>query len=441
LGLAMLPVALIGAWFSPAFAFGVSLYAGIAFLVLPFLVAVPLQRNLIGHRRLSLVPRLPLYSGLVLLALAVAGAGFIPLAGQLLGIEQATLLLALHLFNVGSLYAGIMQYSLTSRFAPLLMSLMPFVIFLLVIPSIRSLQHTQLVVPFTYGLFCLSLAGWAWALWRLARRTHFHPLYRHCNGSEFSNLFTMRLADPTPTADSAAATLLLAFPASWPARLLTLGYFLLLGPLLFSVTILVLSRPGAGPNGPGFFGLLLFCSLLSLISFPASFAQLPPRLRLLWLRRAGSRRLAPGTVALHGTADLEHLSGDVRPRHHALRSYRDNRAPASPGLAVTGVHAGKRRAQRLFGAAAGFARRFQVGQGHDHVRGHAVARRCGRPGVCSARVLAADPGGDTGPGTDPVLSPPAVPWHAEGLGRAGSGGMNQELAQNTPHGSIARMAV
>lgn len=269
-------------------AFGVFIYGYVAALALPLLAAPVAFRQLIGSRRLALVPHLPLQSGIAWLILTMLAAVGPALGGLLYWPGSIHPQFVPRMFIVASLYAALLQWALCSRYLVFLLSVGPFVLFFLLLRV-----GPLLVAPSaTWATAGLCLAGWIGALQILRTRSDFRPLTKVPLGSTDYLWGTMgwQLLSPgfIGRMRSASGTLLLGYPDGISGRLWFQFVNIILSPLL-GVGLLYLVGFSNFQNPPNLFFFYLLFSMISAIAHSLANGELAARSRLLWLRHGGPR--------------------------------------------------------------------------------------------------------------------------------------------------------
>lgn len=291
LGLGLLPVAVIGWFFSPLFAFGVGIYLWICVLFLPYIIAPPMLRSLLGQRRLGLVPGFAFNCGLLLLLMVLALSAA-PLLAWLAGIPN-TSLLGLRVFIAASAYTGLLMLILPSRHAPALFATLPIMIFL----GLRLLAPRLLPLWFNPALllvlFAVAVAGWALWLLRLRGPHQLAPVQQQFSGSAVAGRDYQQALQLQPWLyrfhrPPAAPSLLLGHPAGWGGRALQIAHLVLMSPLLCTAMIWLMGNADDGAQAPLKLFFLFHLGMIAFVTF--SWGELPARARLLWLRLDGDRR-------------------------------------------------------------------------------------------------------------------------------------------------------
>lgn len=291
-GCIVLPLALLSWFASKYFAYGLVIYIYIASLVLPYLLLAPATSLLLGSRRLALIPGFAFTAGIASFLLTALLAGIMPLFTWMLGITGVSPLLGVTIFVTASLYTAIMHFCLSSRYAPLLASSIPVAIvigFFLIEERTGGLISRPASM---LSLFILCIFGWLLALRRLYVRNSFKGMYRVQN--------TGLSRDYDYTRDSisgdwlfagrnipAASSLLLAYPATVPGRLVNTLATMLISPVMCALFLTILSLDEE--PGLGFFSMLIIFNLFMSAFYPWAWGELLARGRLLWLRMAGDR--------------------------------------------------------------------------------------------------------------------------------------------------------
>lgn len=292
-GAALLVLALNALLLSPYTAFSIALLAFVFLLVLPYLSAPIALRQMISSRSLAIIPYFALKAGFALLMLTVLLAGFLPLIGWLLDLAFINLWFGLLLFIIASLYTLATQLILPSKHSVIIFSLLPIGIVTLLNLSGDSLATLARDGDVVATVAAVVWLGWAYCLWVLTRQQAFAPAAQPADTALTQN-HTLKSAGSFAGWDlegklSAVGSLLFAYPASLPLRLINLGSYVLFFPLL-SVGIMMLTTAGE----PGalvvshlqtFLLTSLFCGCISCYAF----GEIGARARLLWLRLPGQR--------------------------------------------------------------------------------------------------------------------------------------------------------
>jgi hypothetical protein len=270
-----------------------SLLAYMGLLVVPFLSAPRALRVIIGSRALALVPGLPLMTGTALLLLTLLTAAFLPLCGWLPGHPGTTFWFGPKIFIIASLYAGLMQVLLTSRYMMLGFSLVPFLV-LLVIGSFKDALLRLAASNSGISLLALlTLALWLCALWILARKRNFKPAHvgtetGYEQGVNMERIPAL-LGLKNDSSRSPAGSLLFAYPASLSLRLFNIANMVLISPLVSVLMLQLMNLVGASEMPISGMQMFLGMSLFTGCVGCWVYGETGARARLLWLRLAGDR--------------------------------------------------------------------------------------------------------------------------------------------------------
>ncbi len=292
-GALMLVLALNVLLLSPYAAFSISLLAFLGLLVVPYISSAPALRCLISSRNLCIIPHFSLKAGLALFLLTLLTAAFLPLAAWVVAQPDITFWLGPKIFIIASLYCALMQLVLPSQRSIGVFSFFPFVLMLVrkyFGLSLLALAANNTIVS---AATVLTLLGWAYGLWILAHQQTFKPAYKsgdtafsQHNALQGAGQFLgLTLSRHIP----AAASLLFAYPASLPVRVINVGAWIVMWPLVCTVMMSLLTPAVNGTPVfaalPIFLGMSFFMGCLCFISV----GELGARARLLWLRLPGGR--------------------------------------------------------------------------------------------------------------------------------------------------------
>ena len=268
--------------------FGAILFAGF-----PTLLGGPFYRQLIGNRRMALVPGLRYFATAALFLLALCGAALAAFAATQLEPRYDPWRVGQLAFALISLYLLVSQWLVARPATMIGFVLLPWIAFGLVF-SDRNVATESLLVPWAW----LSIAGlgWLWLAIAVSRHALAHRwLARRIPGtaavSETPGFWQSPDAwlDPSSFA-TAAGTLMRGRGDSWRNRLNGALVMVLLLPAAMSGLVLMLAILGEDTEDPRFGGIFLGTSFLVVCVLPkALFGEWPARLRLLWLRVAGDR--------------------------------------------------------------------------------------------------------------------------------------------------------
>lgn len=298
-GLLLAAVSLLAWPFSNRAAFGFAIYAWIASLVLPYMVAVPMQRNLIASRRLTFVPKLALASGLALLALALLLSFTLPAVMVLYDVPLPAEQFVPRLFIIASAYTAVLQLCLLSRFGAMLLTGLPLLLVVLGNHYSALLGALWASTGVMLVLLLASIAGWARALQLLATRATFRAPFQPgdplvLQGDAWQQQHARRWL-PQYGHSSPQETLLHGFHASLAGRLASMVQLLLVSPLVMALVMTLLDERRL--SAQHFWPLVLVVHLFMVASIPWSWGELAPRSRLLWLKLPGGRKALWRTVA------------------------------------------------------------------------------------------------------------------------------------------------
>ena len=295
LGLLLLVVALVSLALNFYFAaFALAVVAFLPLVGVPYLSAAPAMRKLISNRCLSMMPNFALRVGIVLLVLTITTAGFLPFIGWLFGMPGMTFAFALKLFIITSLYTGLTQLVLTSRYAFVGFNLAPFLILFLLNRFDETLWRLYNNDSVIVIMATIAIALWLFALWILAHKRTFKPAFASSSGESSLTrwMYDSRLLQrfELGTEASPAGSLLLSYPATISMRIIHTAYMLIASPLRFAGTWILFS-PKRAANGPELLALFLLSSLFTGCIYSWTYGEIGARARLIWLRIGGSRNL------------------------------------------------------------------------------------------------------------------------------------------------------
>lgn len=289
-GLVLVAVAIVGAFFSTNFAFGAAIYAYICIFALPLLMLPGPFRNLITNQRLGLVPGFRLRAGLALLLLTLLASGILQAITFILAVDALPPWTAFYFFTAASGYTCYMQWAITSRHTALLMPLGAWFIALFILYMKRLgwgvlEQHLELLVP---G-FLAALAGWSYALYVLATRDRFDNAFRFWQSGKEPLRRIWALHDRHPEASTPAGTLLLGMPDGTRQCLLVTVWWIIYIPLFVASILHTFNLLGAGDALPPFLWTFLTTSAFLGGCQTISSGEFAARTRLLWLRFGSDR--------------------------------------------------------------------------------------------------------------------------------------------------------
>jgi hypothetical protein len=304
LGLLLLALALSTSIYNPYLAFSLAVIAFMNLLGVPYLSAAPAMRKLISNRSLSIMPNFSFRVGLVLLTLTIVTAGFLPLLGWFFAMPGMSFSFALKLFIVISLYTGLMQLLLPSQHAVMGFSLAPFLILFLLNLFEETVWRLYNNDSFIMMLSFATLGLWFYALWILAHKRTFKPAFANSMAGFSQNNWIhdaqlLKRFDLGAKA-SPAGSVLLAYPATIPIRLLNISYLLVVSPLVSAILLKLIgfgqeaapASAGIEPvTAPDALDLFLLFSLFTGCISSWAYGEIGARARLIWLRIGGSRNL------------------------------------------------------------------------------------------------------------------------------------------------------
>jgi hypothetical protein len=293
-GLVFMVLALVALFLGKAVSFPLAMMAYLLMLGIPYLVFVFLTRSFISNRRLILVPGFGSAFGLALLLYTLAAAFSPALLFWLYSIPNSSPWMGFRIMIFASLYLWLIQYCLVSRFGLILSTTVPVVVFALI--NLYGAYFAMLIMPHDrlLLLFAGTMLGWFYALLQLSRRRDFrpariNPLQQH-NAQDYQVTGAALRAINLGGKAAPDASLLLAYAASWPNRLMNLAFTMLASPMMAAVMITLINRSNDrvpvmnGLNIYLLFGLVIACSL------SWTYGELAARARLLWLRSGRNRQ-------------------------------------------------------------------------------------------------------------------------------------------------------
>ncbi len=260
----------------------------------PILLAGIAFRQIVGNRRLAMLPRFRSFAVAALALLSVAGAGmtlvFVYAIPTPLSVDDP--------YALGLLaFAAISAYLLASQWLvvrPLGLVLFAFVPIVLLRLGFGGAPIFEAWHDNPWPVALLAVCGWVWLLNAVRMRADLRGLAAPAWGSEIGpksirgGLWRMPQIGPPATS---AGTLVLGAGDGWLSRIATELMSVLTLPVLLMLAFYVLRMPIGEPQGrglgPAFFLMLSFfgVSMSSLLAF----AEWPARMRYLWLRSAGDR--------------------------------------------------------------------------------------------------------------------------------------------------------
>jgi hypothetical protein len=276
---------------APLLALGIVFFAGF-----PILVGGLAFRQLIGNRRVAMVPDMRYFATGALFLLAVCGAALTGFAASSVVPGPSALHVSLLAFAAISLYLVVSQWVFSHRAGALAFILLPFIVLSLGIDNVPIVWEA-LLVPWAW----VALAGLAWLWLAIAVAATALPRKLLVTGSAGSAWggdaqgrgYSPSLGGPTGDArtGTSAGTLMRGRPDGWRDRWSGTLMIVLLLPVVMSAVFTLMGVPFRSPETRQFGGeFFLLASFFGTCVFPAMiFAEWPIRLRLLWLRVAGDR--------------------------------------------------------------------------------------------------------------------------------------------------------
>ncbi len=286
---------LLGFWtitFSEKLSFVVFMISSTFMFLVPFMNSCTSLRELISNHPLSLLPGFKPKAGIALLAMTILPSFWWSLNAWYFGNESFSIIAILRSFTAFSLFAGIMQLVLPSRYYLQIISILPVTLAIIAMQIRDPLYTLMLNVPFTWFLFILSLLGWVYGLRVLQQRQLFAPPFMPLDSIDYwsydGGLFQKKAIGESR---SASGTLLLGFPDGWKGILSRVSNYMVVTPLITVGFFLLI---GFGENaeihiGQSLFPLFLLISLSCSCAFISIFGEMAARCRLIWLRQGGSR--------------------------------------------------------------------------------------------------------------------------------------------------------
>lgn len=290
-GLALLPVIFISGLFNPRLAFGIAVWAYVMLLAVPFAIAPRVLRSLLTNRRLSLVPGFSQQALLVALLMTLLQAMFLPAFAIGYGVPGRHWMTAGELFAVNSLYLLVMYHAVTTRWAPVVLGIVPILTMATALFVLQGFGSRLLDAGHVLALAGATLLGWLVAWLHLRRQHSFKPEHASVAHLRSGNMQHGHLSQWMLAGGNALthpdATLLLGYPATLGVRLRFLSWQVLLGPAIGTFMLVLMTQLDFSRQWtfqPGIADIFLLSSL-----FPATFAAYSnldwvARLRLLWLR-------------------------------------------------------------------------------------------------------------------------------------------------------------
>lgn len=298
IGIALLGASILAALLGYATpAFGLSIYAFVTLLALPYLLAWYPFRVMLGSRRLALLPafRLQLWAALLLFTLLLAL--FLPLASMLFLPGSVPPRAALMLFLAATLYCFTLQWIVVSPYSALLFGLgIPVAIFFLIkaAPLLFLVFVRDANLP---PLLLAAVLGWGLALRLMLQRpgfaaphkTPWHPREYVWDGR--SDLLGILFGNYLGPVKSAEGTLLLGTPDGFSGRYFMTLNIVCLSPAMGALLVYLLNFDEPENNtSAALASVFLIFSLTTCLIGGFGGGENASRARLIWLRLGGDRK-------------------------------------------------------------------------------------------------------------------------------------------------------
>ena len=318
-GAALLTIATVAAMIGQKqFAFGMSIYAYIALLVIPYVLAWYPLRMMLASRRVAMLPAFRLRLGLTMLLCTLVLAAFLPVASWLLWPGVVTLRFALGAFFAASLYTLAMQWAVASPYSAIIYSLGPvFVMFATVNawPALKLIFVEQNYLPLAFVAAC----AWILALRTMCtRRTFRPPAIAPIHARDFiwdgrADLLGVLLGNFRGPVRSASGTLLLGMPDGFSGRFFNMLNLTFTSPLFGTVMLYLSGFAPVANDTSTLVSIFLGFSLMASAMSGLGNGELGARSRLVWLRQEGDRRVHWRRIESRLSADTLMLTFIVVP--------------------------------------------------------------------------------------------------------------------------------
>lgn len=276
---------------------GVTFFLGMAsfafLFIVPFFSGASALRRLISNPQTSMVPGLRLQAGIAYMLIAVIASVFLYTNFLVFAPDDYSPYVILRTFACFSLYAGLMQLILPSRFFITIVSVAPIVVVMILLRFDHILIALFLDPGVTLAYTALVVAGWIHGLHLLATQNRFAPGCDIQNNAEawssYDGGFLARMAIGRER--TAEGTLLLGYPDNWGGIVLRVLHYFIITPLMTTggMFLIGITEEWDGPMLDSLFRLFLMISLFSGVFCIFIYGELVARARLIWLRYGTDR--------------------------------------------------------------------------------------------------------------------------------------------------------